>query len=438
MARVVVALAALLSAAFVEAQILTTEVWLGRLRMGDVLEISDLRNVSNDVGYDNQPAFFPDNATMVYTSEITGLADTGLGLHAFLVDLRTGNRTPLPGARGFSPTPAADGRNLMMLREGGVWLHTLDGTVVRALTDTKEAGYYARFDDRTYALFMNDKDRRIVIYDAKTKALDTRAVGANTAPYRIPRQNAVSFVAEEPFPRPEGMAEGDRKLLLRRLDMKSRQVTTLAAIPFPTGGQHVWTGRGTILIASGATIYEWSPAKPDEWKPVYRAEHPDLQGLSRIAISPNGEWIALVSAPRDEVVIRESRAASNAALAARNATGVAALFARDGSVTAASGRTLQGRDAITAALTDQFTQHADLVYERTPESIDVSRSDAAASERGTWTGRWTNAAGPVELRGHYMAVWRRAVGGNGVPSWTLQTELFAALECAGAGCAERK
>src|SRR4028119_1963553 len=100
------------------AQINTTEVWVGRLQMGEELAISELRNVSDDPGYDNQPAFFPDNATLVYTSQVTSLADTGLGLHAFRVDLHTGTRTPLPEARGLSPTPTADGPTRRQLREG--------------------------------------------------------------------------------------------------------------------------------------------------------------------------------------------------------------------------------------------------------------------------------------------------------------------------------
>jgi len=91
----------------------------------------------------------------------------------------------------------------MMLREGHVVLRDPRGTKT-ALTETKDAGYYARFDDRTWVLFMNDKQRRIVIYDATTKALDTMAVGANTAPFRVPGKRAVTFVASEPFPAPEG------------------------------------------------------------------------------------------------------------------------------------------------------------------------------------------------------------------------------------------
>ncbi|MEO8378698.1 MAG: DUF4440 domain-containing protein [Acidobacteriota bacterium] len=428
--------AGLLFAVTVQAQILTTEVWVGNLDMREGFAITDLQNVSNHPGYDNQPAFFPDGKTLVYTSEVTSLAETGLGLHAFLVDLTTGQRTPLPEARGFSPTPTPDGRNLMMLREGRVWLHGLDGKEQRALTDTTTAGYYTRFDDRTHVLFMNEKERRIAIYDARTKALETMAIGANTAPYRVPGEDAVTFVAEEPFPRPDG--EGvTRTQFLRRLDVKSRKVTTLATIPFATGGQHVWTSRHTVLMASGAAIYEWSPSHADDWKIVYHATHPDLQGLSRIALSPKGDRIALVSVPRDETVLRESRAVSNAALAVRGAAAVASLFASDGRVTASSGRTFEGPEAIEKSLAEQFAQRPGLVYVRTPRSIQSSVAEGTASEQGTWAGHWTNAAGVVDVTGEYMAVWRRTVGANGISSWAMQSELFVALDCAGAGCASR-
>ena len=65
-------------------------------------------------------------------------------------------------------------------------------------------------------------------------------------------------------------------------------------------------------MASGHTIYEWNPAKPDDWRVAATFDDPELQGLTRIAISPRGDRIALVSTPRDETIIRDSRAASNA------------------------------------------------------------------------------------------------------------------------------
>jgi ketosteroid isomerase-like protein len=440
MRNIVGLLTLLASAATLSAQINDSEVWVGSLDMsGGRFVVSNLVNVSNHPGYDNQPAFFPDGSRLVFTSQIAELDETGHAVQAVLHDFASGSSTPLVGALGFSPTPAADGKSLMLLRDGRVWLR--DGAAKEtALTETTDAGYYTRFDDRTWALFMNDNQRRIVIYDATTKALDTMAVGANTAPFRIPGKRAVTFVASEPFPAPEGEAAKNappRKLVLRQLDIDSRHVTTLATIPFATSGSHVWTSHGTLLIASGHTIYEWNPAYQDDWHKAAEFDNPELQGLTRIALSPRGDRIALVSTPRDEAIIRDSRAASNQALAAHHAAAFAQILKDDVIVVAASGKVIQGRTAVKDEIEARWKRDPDLLFVRTPASIDVSRSDPAASEHGTWRGHATTSAGPADLRGEYQAVWRKTITGAGVPSWTIASELFVALDCNGAGCAQR-
>ncbi len=439
MRQIVFLLALLASASTATAQINDSEVWVGSLDMsGGRLTISNLVNISNHPGYDNQPAFFADGSRLVFTSQIAELDETGHAVQAVVYDIANGSSAPMKGALGFSPTPAADGKSLMMLREGHVVLRDSLGHET-ALTETKDAGYYARFDDRTWVLFMNDKQRRIVIYDATTKTLDTMAIGANTAPIRVPGKRAVTFVASEPFPAPEGEAAKSvtRKIVLRQLDLNDRHVTTLATIPFATSGSHVWTSRGTLLIASGHTIYEWNPAHPDDWPKVAEFENPELQGLTRIALSPRGDRIALVSTPRDETIIRDSRAASNQALAAHHAAGFADVLKDDVIVTTASGKLIQGRATVKDEIEARWKKEPDLVFVRTPATIAISSSDPAASERGTWTGHATTPAGPADWRGEYQAVWRKTIGGSGTPSWTIASELFVALDCSGAGCGQR-
>lgn len=438
MRKIVLSLVLLASAATLSAQINDSEVWVGSLDMSaGRFAISNLVNLSKHPGYDNQPAFFPDGR-VVYTSQIAVLDETGHAVQAVVHDFAAGSSTPVTGALGFSPTPAADG-SLMMLRDGHVVLRDAAGKET-ALTETKDAGYFVRFDDRTWVLFMNDKQRRIVIYDASTKALDTMAMGATTAPIRIPGKRAVTFVAVEPFPAPEGEAAKTappRTLHLRQLDVDDRRITTLATVPFATSGNHVWTSRGTLLMASGHTIYEWNPAHPEDWRKVAEIDNPDLQGLTRIALSPRGDRIALVSTPRDETIIRDSRAASNEALAAHNAVAFAQVLKDDATVIAASGKVIQGRPAIQQSIEERWKAQPGLIFVRTPTSIEISHGDPAASERGTWTGHAMTSAGPADWRGDYLAVWRKTITSAGLPSWTIASELFVTLDCSGPGCAPR-
>ena len=435
MRRIALILLIVVSAAAVHAQINDSEVWVGSLDMsGGRFAVSNLVNISKHPGYDNQPAFFPDGK-LVFTSQIAVLDETGHAVQAVIHDFAKGTSTPVAGALGFSPTPAADG-SLMLLREGHVVLHDASGKETQ-LTETTDAGYFARFDEQTWVFYMNDKQRRIVMYDPKTKGLDTMALGSVTAPFRIPGKRAVSFVAVEPFPAPEGVAPPPRKLFLRQLNLDDRQVTTLASISFPTSGSHVWTSRGTLLIASGHTIYEWNPAKPGDWPIAATFDDPELQGLTRIAISPRGDRIALVSTPRDETIIRDSRAASNAALAVHNGTAFAQVLKDDATVVSANGTVAQGRAAIQQGIESRWKAQPDLVFVRTPTSIEISRSDPVASERGTWTGHATTPGGPADWRGDYLAVWRKTTTSAGLPSWTIAAEVFVALDCTGAGCASR-
>jgi hypothetical protein len=356
------------------AQILETEVWVGGVDLRDGrFEVSGLKNISNHRGYDNQPAFLPDGHRLLYTTEAVNLDETGFGVHAVRYDASTGKATPLPLARGFSPTPTLDGK-IMLLRQGGVWLHDANGKLLRALTDTKEAGYFCRFEDDRWVLFMNDKDRRIVLYDAMADGLETMITGAITAPYRVPGERAVTFV----------VAEKD-VLTLHRLDIDAKQVTTLATIPFKSGGHHVWTPRGTIFIASGPEIHEWDPRKPTEWPLVHRFDEPDLQGITRIALNASADRIAIVSTARDETVLRNSRAAANDDMA---------------------GALKKFRGTSYVRTTESWTMNAD-----------------SATEKGTWVRRWRSADGPLELHGRYTTVWHREVGGNGTPSWSVQSDL---------------
>jgi hypothetical protein len=344
------------------AQVLTTEVWVGPLDMreGRFL-VGEMKNISNHPGYDNQPSFFADGKSLVFSSEADSVAETGLGIQAVRYDLNTGKTTKLTKVRGFSPTPTPDGKSIMTLREGTVWQYDLGGGKSRALLpDVKTAGYFTRMDEERWILFMNEEQRHIAIWDGK--ALHRIVPNAITAPYRIPGQRAVTFVVQE----------GDAKKLMR---LENDRGSVLATIPFKTGGHHVWTSRGTLLMASGNTIHEWNPAKPDDWPVVHRFSERDLQGITRIALSPSEDRIAIVSVPNDEVVLREARDASNEGF---------------------------GRS-----------------YVRTIDSLAIDGD--RATERGRWVRRW----GTTTMPGEYAITWKRTISGSGTPVWSIETERYA-------------
>lgn len=341
------------------AQVLTTEVWLGPLDLREGrFVVGEMKNISNHPGYDNQPSFAADGKSVLFSSEADSVAETGLGIQAIRYDLGTGKSTKLAKVRGFSPTPA--GKSIMTLREGTV--RQYDGNTSRVLLpEVKTAGYFTRMSEEVWVLFMNEEQRHIAVWDGKTL---TRIVpGAVTAPYRVPGQQAVTFVVQE----------GEAKKLMR-LDLEGRKSSVLATIPIQTGGHHAWTSRGTLLMASGNTIREWNPATPDQWPVVRRFREPDLQGITRIALSPAEDRIAVVSVPKDEVVLREANAARNKGF---------------------------GKS-----------------YVRTISGLDFDGDNA--TERGTWVRRW----GTDTLTGSYRITWRKTISGAGTPVWSRVIEHY--------------
>ena len=129
--------------------------------------------------------------------------------------------------------------------------------------------------------------------------------------------------------------------------------------------------------------------------------------------------------------IRSLRSQSNAAIARHDVKGIVDLLDVEYQITTGSGTLSQGRSAESEAWATVFARAADIVYVRTPVSIEVSSSGGRAAETGTWTGSWSTSSGLQRVGGRYAAYWRLVDG-----KWRIRSELFVTLSCAGPGCQE--
>jgi ketosteroid isomerase-like protein len=135
----------------------------------------------------------------------------------------------------------------------------------------------------------------------------------------------------------------------------------------------------------------------------------------------------------EEQQIREVRARSNQAIAAHDLPGIARAWMDNVHIVSSTSTQGTGRAANQERMARQFKNRPDTIYVRQPATIEVFAPWAVASERGEWTGRWTEPDGALEIGGTYQAQWRKVDG-----QWLIQAELFVPTRCKGAAyCRQR-
>lgn len=265
-----------------------TEVFVAPLRnVGGQYVVGEPVNITARPGYDNQPWFLPDGRSLFYVSQREGQTDV------FRHDLTSGTATRVTETpeSEYSPALTPDGRAMMVVRVEAdssqhLWLFTPQGKPLRrAPGDVTGVGYYAWADRQTLALFIADSAQSFVLSDVRSGSVTPVGKRLGGSPPRaIPGQRAVSFMQQD----------STGIWWIQRLDLRTRQVTPLVRA-LPGSVHYTWSPRGTLLMARGATLYEWNPRNP-AWRQVASFSAPGLQSISRIAVSPRGDQIALVSA----------------------------------------------------------------------------------------------------------------------------------------------
>jgi len=124
--------------------------------------------------------------------------------------------------------------------------------------------------------------------------------------------------------------------------------------------------------------------------------------------------------------IRRLREASNEAIARHDTAGIGAILSSGVVVVTSTSATLSGRDAMLQVFADGFRTRPDVVYRRTPLDVQIYAPWNMASERGEWTGSWTDADGTVRIGGSYFAKWRQVND-----TWLVESETYVPERCSG-------
>jgi hypothetical protein len=255
----------------------------------DIVKFGEPKKTNDFVGYNNQPFFMPDGRSILYTSIRNKQADI------YRYDIKTAATTQVTNTpeSEYSPTLMPDRRNISVVRVEAdgktqrLWKFPLAGGAPSLIMeDIKGVGYHLWIDDHTLALFIvgsMGKPNYLEIYDLRTGKSEFITDNPGRVLRLLPNQNKFSFVQKISTDRWE------IKAFDLRTHTSSSLIETLAA-----SEDYAWLPDGRLLMGKESKLFMLVPLSGQKWSQVEDFAVPGLQGISRIAISPKGDRLAMV------------------------------------------------------------------------------------------------------------------------------------------------
>ena len=269
-----------------------SDVFLARIfQAGDSIHLGAAQNVTRRSGYDNQPAFLTDASGLLYTAiDSTGQAD--IWRH----DLRTGRRVRLTNTpeSEYSPTMMPGSTRFSVVRverdsTQRLWSFRLDGKDPQIVLESlAPVGYHAWLDQFRLAVYVLGTPSTLHVVRRDGSEDDVRATHIGRTIQRVPAQGWYSFVQLDSTRTPWIVAQPFEGGAVSRL------------VRLPEGNEfYTWAPDGTLLSANGSSILRWNGVSGEgsAWAPLASAVALPVKNVSRLAVSPDGRWLAFVAEP---------------------------------------------------------------------------------------------------------------------------------------------
>ena len=252
----------------------------GQMKFGEPKKITDM------VGYNNQPFFLPDGQGILYTSIRDKQADI------YHYDIHSGATTQVTKTpeSEYSPTLMPDGKSISVVRvepDGTqrLWkFPPITGEPSLILEKIKPVGYHLWIDDHTLALFILGKPNTLQIVDTRTEKAETIAENPGRILRRIPHENKFSFVHKI----------SDKEWAIKAFDLRTRTSASLIDT-LPGVEDYAWMPSGLLLMAKDSRLFSVIPLTGKSWSEVADFSGAGLKNITRIAVSPKGDRIAVVA-----------------------------------------------------------------------------------------------------------------------------------------------
>ncbi len=250
------------------------------------ITLANPRNITNRIGYDNQPSFHKTDRVLYFSSfDENGRAD----LKSYHLKTKETKNITKTQEREYSPTLTPDENYLSCIiqRDNGaqdLGKYPVEGGEATVIIDDLMVGYHVWADNSHLALFVLGKDgspNTLHYLELPTRDDTVLAENIGRSLHRIPSTTAISYVAKLSADKWE-----IRKLNLDKLNSEKIAET------LPGKEDICWTAGGTLLSSDGEKIYMLREGK---WMPLsIKGLKLPLKGITRMAVNAQNNTLAVV------------------------------------------------------------------------------------------------------------------------------------------------
>ncbi len=265
-----------------------TDIWAFKLTgNSSAVDLSSVVRVTTRSGYDNQPHFPPGERSILYTAiDSLGQAD----IWSFdLRSMENKNVTRSTAESEYSATVTPSLARFSAIRvevdsAQRLWTFESGGTNPEVLLpNIQPVGYHAWLDEDRLALFVLGSPATLQMASVSEGTGRIVAENIGRSLHRIPGRETVSFVQlGEPGPG-----------WITEFDPETDEASPIAPL-LEENEFYAWTPNGTLIMGQGSKLFRWVLDESEDWEEMADLSSAGILAISRIALSPEGDWIAVV------------------------------------------------------------------------------------------------------------------------------------------------
>ena len=260
-----------------------SNIWLFQFENGK-LDFS--RKVTKDSGYDNQPSF---KGNRLY---FTSFEERQTDIYYFDLSKREIVPFTQTDEDEYSPTPSPNGQFITTVqvekdKKQRLWnfpVNNENAQALMVLPDIEPVGYFDWIDQQTIAMFVLGEPNNLILGNIKT--FETYQVDS-----AIGRSIHASTLKRGAFSK--GFYYTKAGVEAHTVNFYKKGIIT-AVVQLPDGVQDFCVSPdGDIITTKHKSIFRYN-IKEKTWQEIYNLSLMGVESLSRIAVSPDGKYLAVV------------------------------------------------------------------------------------------------------------------------------------------------